>query len=99
MALLYRAENRVLDGRLVRNRLAENFVADLCADWLKNGAAVITKVRTKHPTAYLRTIASLVPRDLPEPTRNEFDRISDAELIVELEEAVARLRASSELPD
>jgi hypothetical protein len=41
-----------------RNRLAEIFLADLCSDWRKYGAAVVAKVRKEHPAVYLRTCPS-----------------------------------------
>jgi hypothetical protein len=60
--------------------LAERFVADLCADWAQHGVAVIAKVRREHPAVYLRTVASLVPRELPPPVQNEYSDLSDEEL-------------------
>ena len=50
----FQTGNKGGPGRPVgsRNRLAEDFLADLCVDWRKYGAGVITKVRSKNPTAY-----------------------------------------------
>jgi hypothetical protein len=54
-------------------------------DWTKYGAAVISKVRNKNPSAYLRILASIVPRDLPSPTwNNEFKDLTDEELRADL---------------
>jgi hypothetical protein len=81
-----------------RNKLAENFLADLCTDWTKHGAAVISKVRNKNPSVYLRILASIVPRDLPEPTRNnEFDSLSNEELGAELIEAAGTVMGEDKL--
>jgi hypothetical protein len=46
-----------------RNNLAETFLADLAKDWAENGACVIAKVREIEPAAYLKIVASLVPRE------------------------------------
>jgi hypothetical protein len=47
-----------------RNKLGEAFVADLRADWEQHGPAVIEQVRKAEPAAYLRVVASLMPRQL-----------------------------------
>lgn len=47
-----------------RNKLGEAFVADLRADWEQHGPAVIEQVRKAEPAAYLRVVASLMPRHL-----------------------------------
>jgi len=75
-----------------KNRLAENFLADLCADWTKNGAGLIAKVRKEYPAIYFRTLASLIPRELPLPVQNEFEHLSNDELANELIEAAAALK-------
>lgn len=46
-----------------RNRLAEAFVAELCADFEQHGRSVIEDVRRSDPVAYLAIIAKLVPRE------------------------------------
>ena len=81
-----------------RNKLAENFLADLCVDWTKHGAAVISKVRNANPAVYLRIVASIVPRDLPMPTRNnEFESLTDEELGAELIRAAGLLLSEEKL--
>lgn len=45
-----------------RNKLGEAFVTDLLSDWEKNGIAAIEVVRSEKPDAYLKVIASLLPR-------------------------------------
>jgi len=47
---------------------------------------VIADVREKYPAVYLRTVASLVPRDQPGPPQGEFNHLSDCELLEELSE-------------
>ena len=47
-----------------RNKLGEAFIADLAADWKANGKAVLIEAREKDPAGYVRTVASLLPKDL-----------------------------------
>jgi hypothetical protein len=96
----FQTGNKGGPGRPVgsRNRLAEDFLADLCVDWRKYGAGVITKVRSKNPTAYLRIIAALVPRDLPPPVQNEYSHLSDEELADRLIEIGTEVRQSINNP-
>jgi hypothetical protein len=78
-----------------RNRLAQEFLSALCADCTEHCAAVIAEVRAKNPSAYLRVIATLVQRDQPpNPVQNEFNDLTDDELIESVEAEVAKLRKS-----
>ncbi len=47
-----------------RNRLGEEFLSELYADWTEHGASVIAEVRERNPVAYLRTVAGLVPQQV-----------------------------------
>lgn len=47
-----------------RNKLGEQFVADIYADWQKHGIATIQQVREEKPDAYLKVVASLLPKEL-----------------------------------
>ena len=61
-------------------------MADLCADWKQHGTNVIADVRKTYPAVYLRTVASLVPRDEKmEIThkRDDLDDMSEKELALE----------------
>lgn len=66
-----------------RNRLGEAFIADIVADWETHGTAVIAAVREADPVAYLKVVASLVPKQLDvkadHSVRSMHD-ISDADL-------------------
>jgi hypothetical protein len=68
-----------------RNRLSEQFIADLQADWEQHGADVIERVRQDDPVAYLRTVAILV-RPVPdsELPKNPYAHLSDDELKAEM---------------
>jgi hypothetical protein len=74
-----------------RNALGEAFLADLQADWTKHGGEVLTQVRTSNPGAYLRVVASVIPKDiLIQRPPSEYDDLTDREL-VELVRDDARL--------
>lgn|SRR5690242_4756990 len=72
-----------------RNKLAEDFVAALYADFQDHGSAAIAACRTEKPDVYLRVVASLLPKDVNFNVR-QLDDLSDEQLL-------ARLRAVSEL--
>jgi hypothetical protein len=62
-----------------RNKLGEQFLTDLYADWVENGAAAIKKVRETRPEIYLKVVASVLPKQL-EIERNPFDGVTDDQL-------------------
>lgn len=47
-----------------RNRLTETFLAAIEFDFAEHGPDALERLRTNDPAAYLRIIASLLPRDL-----------------------------------
>src|ERR1700757_5064265 len=80
-----------------RNRLTEDFLTDLCEDWKKHGSSVIADVRSKHPAVYLRTVASLVPRDEPPgPVLAQYENLTNRELVDLLQEESRLLLEGSE---
>lgn len=62
-----------------RNKLGEAFLADLCADWEKHGPDAIEKVRKEKPDAYLKVVASILPKELNVRV-SEFDEMTDEQL-------------------
>src|SRR5450759_3195305 len=54
------------DGRPkgARSKLSERFLAELLADFEVHGADAIVKTREADPAAYIRVIASLLPREI-----------------------------------
>ena len=68
-----------------RSALSENFLQTLSRDFEKNGEAAIKQCRQEDVSAYIRVIASIVPKEL---TINEgetaieriLDSVSDGEL-------------------
>src|SRR5262245_40149591 len=47
-----------------RNKLGEAFVTDLFEDWQKHGKSVIAFARAEDPVAYLKVVASVLPKQL-----------------------------------
>jgi hypothetical protein len=84
-----------------RNKLTEQFFADLCADWELHGAGTMEIVRRDHPVAYFRTVASLL-RPAPDPglITGKYAEMTDAELFDELSSLIESfppdIRASRE---
>jgi hypothetical protein len=82
-----------------RNKLAEDFLTDLCEDWKKHGSSVIADVRSKHPAVYLRTVASLVPRDEPPAgpaLLAQYEQLTNRELVDLLQEECRLLLEGSD---
>lgn len=74
-----------------RNRLTGDFVAKLAADFELHGKKAIVDAREKDPMGYVKTIASLLPKEL-EITR-PLGELSDSELTAIAE----RLRSGLDL--
>lgn len=71
-----------------RNKLGEDFIAALHADFQDNGAAVIQTVRTEKPDQYLKVIAAVIPKEFH--VRDvSLEDMSDDELV----ELLAAVRA------
>lgn len=98
-------EDRAKDGRFLsgntaspgrprgsRVKLSEAFLAALCADFEQHGAATIERVRIDKPDAYLKVIASILPKQI-EVTESPFDGMSDDELEAIVKAATDALRA------
>lgn len=62
-----------------RNKLGEQFIQALQADFEENGKAAIEEVRTDRPHEYLKVIASLLPKQV-EIKEGAFDGVSDEQL-------------------
>jgi hypothetical protein len=66
-----------------RNKLEEDFLLTVQQDFHRYGAAAIVKVRKKDPVAYLKMIASLMPKSLNVQAKVEkvTSDMSDEELL------------------
>ena len=66
-----------------RNKLGEAFIQALAEDFERHGVEAIERVRIEKPEAYLKVIASLVPKDL-NLNVSKYDHLTDEQLIVRL---------------
>jgi hypothetical protein len=82
-----------------RNNFGGEVVAAIQADWQAHGAGVLEKVRRMHPAAYLRVVASLVPREVLLDTRSEFSHLSDEELDNQIFGDLASMAIRLQMPE
>lgn len=59
-----------------RNKLGEEFIADLYEHWQKHGISVLDAAARDKPADYLKVIASILPRDI----KVSLETMSDGEL-------------------
>lgn len=71
-----------------RNKLGEQFIADLFADWEIHGASVITSVRSDMPDVYLKVVASILPKQM-DIRVSEYDEMTDDQLDRRLKQLAA----------
>ena len=71
-----------------RNKLGEQFLQDLYADWQEGGAEAIIAVRLSKPDAYLKVIASILPKEL-NVNVSEFEGMTDEQLNRRIRELAA----------
>lgn len=74
-----------------RNKLGEAFIEDMLADWEANGPAAIVQVRKEKPDAYLKVVASILPKDL-NVNINQTDHMTDEQLIERIRSLDAAIR-------
>jgi hypothetical protein len=72
-----------------RNKLGEDFIVALHADFQEHGVAAIEAVRTGKPDAYIKVIASILPKELK--ITNESD-MTDEQLIERIRQLDAVIR-------
>lgn len=68
-----------------KNKLSEAFVDALYADWQERGPEAIRRCAEEDPAAYLRIIASIIPKDI-NVTVNPLEDMTDDELRTRLVE-------------
>ena len=72
-----------------RNRLSEAFISALCEDFAAHGAAAIAAARESDPVAYVRVLATILPRQ--SKVDDETRDLSDAELMRSIRRLVVDL--------
>lgn len=78
-----------------RNKLGEKFIEDLYADWSENGVQALKECRETNPAAYVKTVASLLPKDV-NINVTQINELADDDLAAALaaaREAIAIHRA------
>jgi len=73
-----------------RNKLGEEFLQDMLADWSEHGAEAIAKTRSENPATYVKVVASILPRELNLRV-SEFDDLTDDQLARQLAAIAAQL--------
>lgn len=73
-----------------RNKLGEEFLQDMLADWTENGKAVIEAVRADKPDQYLKVVASILPKEMNLRV-NDFDDLTDDQLARQLAAIASQL--------
>lgn len=71
-----------------RNKLGEQFIQDLYEDWKTGGVEAIKAVRASKPDAYLKVIASILPKEL-NVNVSEFEGMTDEQLNRRIRELAA----------
>jgi hypothetical protein len=80
-----------------RNKLAENFLADVLKEWEAHGAVAISDMRDKNPGDFVKMVASLLPKDVNLNITDNLSELSDDELLGQvraLTEGLAPILAS-----
>ena len=70
-----------------RNRLAEQFVADVYQDWQEHGLSALRDARASKPADYLKVIASILPRDI----KISLETMTDKELSTRIDQLTESL--------
>ncbi len=61
-----------------RNKLTEDFLADLVADWQVGGVEALKAARETKPEVYCKIVASLIPKEIA--IKNELSEFTDEQL-------------------
>lgn len=79
-----------------KQKLSTDFVAALAADFERYGLWPIARVRRKDPAAYLRTIASLVPKEFSGNVKHDHEHKHTHESISETLEWIEAVTGGAE---
>jgi Family of unknown function (DUF5681) len=78
-----------------RNKLSEEFVAEIYADWCEHGAAALQTVKENRPEVYVKVVASLLPREV----HAEITGPTHEDRVTELMERLAQLDAENAMSE
>jgi hypothetical protein len=74
-----------------RNKLAENFLADVLVEWEAHGAVAVSDMREKNPGDFVKMVASLLPKDVNLNLSDNLSELSDDEVLGQLRDLAASL--------
>ena len=80
-----------------RNKLSEEFLADLLADWQEGGIAALKAAREAKPEIYCKMVAGLMPKEVK--LGGELSELSDEQLAALGELVASLLGNEDESPD
>jgi len=80
-----------------RNKLGEDFIAALAADFETHGIATIAKVRKEKPHEYVKVVAGILPKEM-NIRATAVEELSDDELAAGIA-ALQSILAAQPLPD
>jgi hypothetical protein len=61
-----------------RNKLGEEFIADLHAEWQRSGAEALERVAKDDPTQFVRVVASILPKEIDQTISIESELFREA---------------------
>jgi hypothetical protein len=61
-----------------RNKLGEQFISDLQAEWEKSGATALERMAKNDPSAFVKTVASILPREVDATLNIDVDMLVEA---------------------
>ncbi len=74
-----------------RNKLGEQLISDLHAEWQKSGAAALKRVAEDDPVAFVKVVASILPREI------DATLSIDTDLFAECRDFAAAFRLSQQV--
>ena len=81
-----------------RNKIGEEFLAALQADFIENGEDVVKKVRKENPATYLKIVAKLLPQQLEIDNKTEIQVLTDEQLKFKIDGLQKKLWPKKEVP-
>lgn len=77
----------------VKNKLSKAFLEDMFAAWEERGSEAIERTINEKPEVFLKTVASLVPKDINLHTERDVEKMTEADIRDELAEIAETLAA------
>jgi hypothetical protein len=74
-----------------RNKLSEDFFADVLEAWTEHGKEALEYTATKHPTMFLRLVGSLIPRHFEFEAKHPYADLTREQLEQRLRELHAQV--------